>query len=153
MLPQVTNAETIPAPAAAAGLLEEYAAALGSALGETPRHYRGPAYLPTRRAIRAAEEAASLLEEAARALTVAGVFVAPVAVPGGWSRPVDLLATGLRQLEAARQALEAHQSPGAPTPLENRAGCLFLSEWLPLAAADLEELLAPVCGLLGRVEP
>lgn len=152
MLPQA-NAETIPAPAAVAGLLEEYAAGLRSVLFETPTHYAGPAYLPTRRAIRAAEEAAARLEEAARALTVAGVFVAPIAVPGGWSRPVDLLAAGLRQLETTRQALEAHQAPGAPTPLENRAGCLFLSEWLPLAAADLEEMLAPVCGLLGRVEP
>lgn len=151
MLPQ-PNAETIPAPAAVAGLLSEYAAALWSALGETPTHYAGPAYLPTRRAIRAAEEAAERLTAAAGALSNAGQFVAPVPVPGGWSRPVDLLGDALRQLERARQALEAHQAAEA-TPLENRAGCWFLSEWLPLAAADLEEMLAPVCGLLGRVEP
>lgn len=153
MLPQQLTAETIPAPREVAGLLVEYAAGLRSALFETPATYAGPAYLPTRRAIRAAEEAAALLEEAAGTLATAGAFVVPVLSRGVWTRPVDVLAAALRQLKTARQALEAHQAPGAPTPLENRAGCLFLSEWLPLAAADLEELLAPACELLGRVEP
>lgn len=152
MLPQAEHDKpTIPAPSEVVGLLGEYAAALVSVLEETPRHYSGPAYLPTRRAILATEQAAERLTVAAGALSSAGQFVATVVVPGGQARPVDLLADALLQMASACRALEEHQLAEA-TPLENRAGCLFLAEWVPLAAEDLEVMLAPVCGLLGRSE-
>jgi len=153
MLPQVEHdTPTIPSPSDVVNMLSEYATALVSVLEETPRHYSGPAYLPTRRAILATEQAAERLTAAAGALASAGQFVAPVVVPGGQARPVDLLADALRQLERACRALKEHQQAEA-TPLENRAGCWFLAEWTPLAAEDLDAMLAPVCGLLGRVEP
>lgn len=142
---------TVPAVNECVAVLSEYAAMLGDALAQTPRHYTGPDYLPTRRTIREAEQAAHLLMASANALSQAPHFAAPVAVPGGYTRPVDLLAAALTASNRAREAMDAHQQ-GDNTPPANRLGLTVLGEWLRVASDDLRELLAPVCELLGRVE-
>lgn len=152
MLPQHEHeGPTIPAPAEVLEVLAGYADALDGALAQTPTHYRGPAYLPTLRAIRAGQAAADALVNAAGALAQSGAFAAPVLLAGHWCRPVDAIDAALVKVREARALVTAHQA--GPAPRENKAGVMVMGEWLATTDDDLSELLGPVLALLGRVEP
>lgn len=149
---QSTAAPAMPAVSECAAALLDYAAAIGNALEQTPRAYEGAPYLPTRRTIREAENAAAVLMASASALSQAPHFYAPVRVPGGYARPVDLLAAVLEASQRAGAAMESHQQ-GTATPRANRLGLVVLGEWVNLTACDLSALLTPVCELLGSDRP
>jgi len=149
MLPITTDTATIPNASEVLGLLEDYADALDAALEQTPRVYKGPVYLPTRRAIRSSVSAAELVRAAAGALEFAGALVRPVPVPGGWSRPIDVVDLAITRLGDAWELVEQHQRQA---PGENVAGLVFLAEWLRIAHHDLSALLGPLIELMGMPE-
>jgi hypothetical protein len=151
MMPHAES-NTIPAVNDCVAVLSEYAAVLEDALAQTPVHYAGPVYLPTRQTIREAQQAAHLLMASANALSEAPHFAATVSVPGGYTRPVDLLAAALGAIDRAQRAMNAHQQ-GESTPNANRVGLTVLAEWVGVAADDLRAVLAPTVSLLGRLSP
>lgn len=151
MMPHAES-NTIPAVSECVALLSEYAAVLENELAQTPRHYPGPVYLPTRQTIRAVEQAAHHLMASANALSQAPNFAAVVSVPGGHTRPVDLLEAALVASARARCAVDSHQQSEA-TPSANRLGLTSLAEWVSVAADDLKTVLAPTVVLLDRLMP
>lgn len=151
MMPHA-DSNTIPAVNECVAVLSEYAAVLENELAQTPRHYAGPAYLPTRQAIRTTEQAAHLLMVSANALSEAPHFAAVVAVPGGYTCPVELLSAALGAIGRARQMVDAHQQSEA-TPAANRLGLTALARWVGVAGDDLGALLAPTVSLLRRLSP
>ena len=151
MLHAEHQAAAVPAVSECCALLGEHAAMIEDALEQTPRQYAGPVYLPTRQAIREAERATHLLMAAANALSQAPHFAAVVPVPGGYTRPVDLLATAMAAINRARLALDGHQDSKS-TPRANHVGLIIVSEWVKAADNDLRAVLAPAVKLLEGVK-
>lgn len=151
MMPHAES-NTIPAVSECVALLSEYAAVLENELAQTPRHYPGPVYLPTRQTIRAVEQAAHHLMASANALSQAPHFAATVEVPGGYTDPFELLASSLGVITRTRRTVDAHQQ-GEATPSANRLGLTSLAEWVSVAADDLKTVLAPTVALLDRLMP